>query len=446
MIAQRFAARLLNRPQLIAPAAGAAVLEALLPGARLVGFGPDQPEQDQRRDREYQLLGGTAIIPVVGELVHRGAWMDALSGVCSYQAIADMTADALRDPAVTGLILDMDTPGGEAAGCLDFAEWLAAQRGAKPMWAMVNQLSCSAGYAIASACDRILIGASAYAGSIGVVAYHADVSKALKSMGVEVTYIYAGARKIDGAPELPLSAEARSAAQSAVDAEYDRFCRVVAANRGMTLEAVAATEAGIYRGQDAVSAGLADAIATPEEALAAMSTTTTVTAPSGARMNTPAPAAAPAPSPALAPAPGPTAPREAGEPVPPAPKPDEPAPDTAPAPAQAVADACTKAGHAGLIAGFLQQGASMATVTARLADADAIMAVAKPLGLASMAGTLVKSGVGLEDARAILFDARASGEDRARTDPTGAGAQKPPAMINHRAVYGAFRSAMTGKK
>ena len=51
--------------------------------------------------------------------------MDALSGVTSYQALQDMVVDALGDPGVSGILLDIDSPGGEAGGNLDFAEWLA---------------------------------------------------------------------------------------------------------------------------------------------------------------------------------------------------------------------------------------------------------------------------------------------------------------------------------
>lgn len=425
MMHRRFAARLLNRPQLIAPAAGAAVLEALLPGARLLGFG-EPAASSQRTDRDYEVVGTTAIIPVVGELIHRGGWMDAMSGVCSYQGLADMTADALRDPGVTGIIFDHDSPGGEAAGCLDFAEWLAGQRGVKPMAAIINQLCCSASYACASAVDpgRIYIGASAFAGSIGVVSYHADLSKALQSEGIDVTFIYAGARKIDGTQALPLSPEARVLAQASVDAEYDRFCRIVAANRGMTPEAVAATEAGIFRGQDAVSAGLADAIATPEEALAAMSTTT-VTAPAGARMQTPKPAAAAETQPTLD-----AAAAQQPPPSPPAPG------STEAASAQVVADECTRAGHPGLIAGLLKQSASLAAVQARLGDAKGIVDAAKAVGLAAVGNQLVMGGVSLEAARAILFETKAATDGAVRTDPAHAqGAGKPAAKLDHKAIY-----------
>src|SRR5487761_557991 len=181
----RFVSRLLNQPQLIAPAAGAAVLSALMPGARLDGWDGDADDA-ARPARVYQMIGPIALVPVVGELVHRGSYMNAASGLCSYSGLQDTLGDALADGNIGGILLDVDSPGGEESGCLDFAEWLAAQRGRKPIWASINQNACSAAYAIACAADRVVIGLSGTAGSIGVISYHCDVSAALKGDGVVV--------------------------------------------------------------------------------------------------------------------------------------------------------------------------------------------------------------------------------------------------------------------
>lgn len=286
---RHFVTRLLNRPQLITPAAGAAVCAALLPGYRLDGFGGDSAPTE-RDPREYQLTPArTAVIPVIGELVHRGGGMDAMSGVTSYEVLQDMVMDALTDPSVTGILLDVDSPGGEAGGVLDFSEWLAAQRGSKPIVAFANGMACSAAYAIASGADTLLISADGFAGSIGVVTYHLDNSGALGQAGVVVTYVYAGDRKIDGNPSQPLSGQAQAELQGFVDTTYARFCNVVATNRGISVATVQATQAGIFMGQDAVDLGLADDIATMEEALMA---TAPRTAPAGSRFGTAGPSAA----------------------------------------------------------------------------------------------------------------------------------------------------------
>jgi signal peptide peptidase SppA len=457
----RFVSRLLNRPQMIAPAAGAAVLTALVPGVRLDGWDGDE-ELIERRARTYSLANGMAIIPVVGELVHRGGTMEAMSGLTSYQALADMVSDALSDDSVSSLLLDVDSPGGEAPGCLDFASWLAGQRGAKPIWASVNQRACSAAYAIACAADRVIIGESAYAGSIGVVWYHADISKALTTAGVKVTFITAGARKLAGYPEMPLSPEDAAMVERTVTSEYDRFCQHVADCRGISVDAVKATEAAVYLGRDAVAAGLADSIATHEEAVMALATQT---APTGARtgaaartsMSAPKPkepeivSPAPLPPPPDAPQAEPEqAPAVAPADVPPnLPRYDPPSTQPfAPAEALAVAQACERAGFPALTSALLGQRASLPQVQERLTAAASITEAARLSGQPLMGPELVAAGVSLETARGILASARVSADQAIGTDAAHGDKAKEKAGTGLAAgpIYGRLNSTITPQR
>lgn len=467
--ARRFVSRLLNRPQLIEPGAAAAVIGALLPGAEILAYsGGEAPEM--RDGRDYAVTtGSTAIIPVVGELVHRGAAMDAGSGLTSYQALQDVMAEALGDPGITGIMLDVDSPGGEAGGVLDFSEWLAAQRGTKPIWASVNLQACSAAYAIASAADRIVLsGTDAVAGSIGVVAVHTDLSAGLERQGAKLTFIYAGAHKVDGNPAMPLPDAVRDEWQAEVDALYGRFCAVVAVNRGISPVRVRDTEARVFRAADAVAAGLADDIVSQEDALIAL---TERRAPAGARLSAatgsraavlmaepaPQPIAVPVPvapvavpaQPKPAPAPQPPAPPpQPSEPPPPAPTEEEqgdmPAEEAdkqprrntpmSPVPAhpQALAEACTKAGFPELIAPLLRDGASMDAVNRRLGDARAIKEAAGGAGLPGMSAALIRAGMSLADARAVIFAARAGAADATPIATAHSGITAVPGMSGPR--------------
>lgn len=460
--ARRFVSRLLNRPQLIEPGAAAAVIGALLPGAEIVAYSGEGASIKQD-GRDYAVTtASTAIIPVVGELVHRGAAMDASSGLTSYQALQDMMTEALGDPGITGILLDVDSPGGEAGGVLDFSEWLAAQRGVKPIVASVNLAACSAAYAIASATDRIVMsGADAVAGSIGVVAVHTDLSAGLAKQGAKLTFIYAGAHKIDGNPAMPLPDAVRDEWQAEVDALYDRFCAVVAANRGISEARVRDTEARVFRASDAVAAGLADEIATQEDVLM---TLTQRRAPAGARMaaagavlmadptpaptNPPTPAPPPAPPQPKPPAPPPPPPPQPqpSEPPPPPPAPTEeeqgdmPAEEAdqqprrntpmSPVPAhpQALAEACTKAGFPELIAPLLGEGATMEAVNRRLADARGIKEAAVQAGLPGMPASMIRAGLTLDAARSVIFAARAGASDAIPVSTAHGGATGVPGM------------------
>jgi len=426
----RWLSTLLNRPQLIAPAAGAAVLAALRPDAMLDGYEGELAD-DAANPRRYQVVDGVAVVPVVGELVHRASYLDARSGLTNYQSLADMVAEALADGGIRGVLLDVDSWGGEADGCLDLAERWSAYRGLKPLIAVANAKAASAAYALAAACDRVLLGPDGRVGSIGVVAYHTDLSGALDQAGIKVTCLYAGAHKVDGTNSQPLSDQARNAFQRDIDAQYGRFVAVVAAARGLSEAAVRATEAAVLRGDDAISAGLADdatligcagRFTTLEEVLAIM---TERSAPSGARL---APATVPATGTGAEPAP-PTASAAAPVTTAPAPVPEPPAAPLA------IAAACAEAGFPGLTLGLLQRGAALSVVHQRIAEAKAIADAGERLRQPGLAQRLITEGVSEASARAILTEATASRDQAVVTDTSRAvAAPTAEPVLDHRGI------------
>jgi signal peptide peptidase SppA len=213
-----------------------------------------------------------AVVSVIGTLVSRSGYLDASSGLLSYGDIGDAIASAMDDPSVRGVILDVDSPGGEVGGLFDLAERISAIKSAsrKPLWAVANEGALSAAYAIASAADRLYATRTGELGSIGVVAVHVDESGADAKAGLSWSFVFAGDQKVDGNAHEPLSQRARATIQADVDRLYAEFCGLVAANRGLTAETMRATHAAVYRGELAVRAGLADRVGTLDAAIAEM--------------------------------------------------------------------------------------------------------------------------------------------------------------------------------
>ena len=216
--------------------------------------------------------GGVAIIPVMGTLVRRSSLMSAESGLTSYHHIETMVEDAFADPAVNAVLLEIDSCGGEAGGVFDLAEKLRrlARSSRKPLWAVADEAALSAAYAIATAADQIWLTRTAEVGSIGVVAVHTDQSAADKEMGFSYSFIHAGRHKIDANPHEPLSDSVRDSIQQDVDALHQQFAALVAGHRNLSPDVVLGTEAAVYRGQAAITAGLADRVGTLAEALDAL--------------------------------------------------------------------------------------------------------------------------------------------------------------------------------
>ncbi|MDF1621184.1 S49 family peptidase [Pseudothioclava nitratireducens] len=285
MLHARIAARAFNTPLLVEPSKAMAFLSGL--GPRILGRqveladGVDAEDGapsltaragilagnlterlQQHGNAPYPIVDGIAVIEISGVLIHRGSWIGQSSGQTSYEGIAAQIEAAASDPAVRGIALEIDSFGGEVAGVFDLADRIRAIRGSKPVWAFVAEHAFSAGYALASQADRILLPRTGAVGSIGVVVIHADLSGQLDEDGVRVTLIHSGMHKVDGNPYEPLPENVRNEIQREIDVLRFLFSETVAAGRAgrLSQEATLATEAATYRGTDAVIAGLADEV------------------------------------------------------------------------------------------------------------------------------------------------------------------------------------------
>lgn len=285
MLHARIAARAFNTPLLVEPSKAMAFLSGL--GPRILGRRVETVDSDgasdgaaylparasilagnlteslqHSGDAPYPIVDGIAVIEIAGVLIHRGDWIGQSSGQTSYEGIAAQIEAAASDPAVRGIALEIDSFGGEVAGVFDLADRIREIRGSKPVWAFVAEHAFSAGYALASQADRILLPRTGSVGSIGVVVMHADLSRQLDQDGVRVTLIHSGQHKVDGNPYEPLPENVRDDIQREIDVLRFLFAETVAAGRNgrLSQEAALATEAATFRGTDAVAAGLADEV------------------------------------------------------------------------------------------------------------------------------------------------------------------------------------------
>ena len=210
---------------------------------------------------------GIAVIPVHGTLVRRALGVEAASGMSSYGEIAATIDAAVADPAIAGILLDVDSPGGEAGGVFELGQRIRAANALKPVWAVANDSAFSAAYAIACSASRVFVTGTAGVGSIGVIAMHVDQTVRDAKDGYRYTAITAGARKNDFSPHEVLSSDAHAGLQAEVSRLYDLFVAHVAQMRGIAPALIRDTEAGLFFGPAAVASGLADAQGSLESAL-----------------------------------------------------------------------------------------------------------------------------------------------------------------------------------
>ena len=227
-----------------------------------------EPKQLEARSESQYRVEGLAVIPLHGILVARRGQIDgACTELTSYEWARAQIATAIADERVKEIVLDINSGGGHAVGCKELADYIYAKRSVKQITALVNFSAYSAAYFIASACSKVVVSETGGCGSIGVIMEHMEVSKWEEEVGLKFTTFYRGDRKKDGTPHEPLSDGAMAAINHRMDQAYELFISSVARYRGLSVEQVKATEATLYSGAEAVSNGLADELANPQDYL-----------------------------------------------------------------------------------------------------------------------------------------------------------------------------------
>lgn len=215
--------------------------------------------------------GSVMVLPLYGIINQRSAGDFSGPSGTSVQQFTQQFRQAMNDPNVKAIVIDIDSPGGTVSGVDELATEIynARKQGTKKITAISNCLCASAAYWIASQANEVCVSPSSLTGSIGVYQLHEDDSTALESLGVKMSFISAGKYKTEGNSFEPLGDGARAAMQSMVDDFYGLFTKAVARGRGVAVKAVVNGfgEGRVLTAQDAVKQGLADRIATFDEVL-----------------------------------------------------------------------------------------------------------------------------------------------------------------------------------
>ncbi len=267
------AQKLFNTPLAIHPQKAEVIVSSLTERLGITQIRSAMMEDDDeyfsrkaRKDSGYDVLEGIAVIPVYGTLVQKLGTLRPYSGMTGYDGIRRVFLTAVNDPEVKGICLDIDSPGGEVAGCFDLVDLIYAERGKKPIHAILSENAFSAAYAIASAADKIYVPRTGGVGSVGVIVIHCDWSQHIKDDGLKVSIITYGNRKAESNPHVALSDEAKAAIQHDVDEMGRLFVSTVSRNRGLSETVIRNTQAACYLAAEGVQMGLADVVASPDVA------------------------------------------------------------------------------------------------------------------------------------------------------------------------------------
>lgn len=261
----RLKAKLLNTPHLIDEQSFNAILSYINDRNAtgiLAGRDDDDEDKYERSRFLYNDESRTAILYIEGPLTAKSTGMEMLCGGTSYEGLKEDFADAVELGAKTVAWM-IDSPGGEAATMLDTANYLrkmADDNGVKIISYVDGGDAASAAYGLACVSDEIVAQADASIGSIGVLVRLMNDSKHLKQEGYERTFVTAGSEKVPFSEDGSFRKEFLEDIQYKVDKLYESFTSHVATHRGMSVEAVKATEARTYLADDAMRIGLVDKV------------------------------------------------------------------------------------------------------------------------------------------------------------------------------------------
>ena len=215
----------------------------------------------------YRIDKGVAIIPITGVLTKRPTILQSLFGGTSMEAVANQLRQAVSNPLVSSIVLDVDSPGGTVDGTGDLADAVAQIRKSHPVVAFVDGIMASAAYWIGSQADWVICPNTGEVGSIGVVQSHHDYSGADEQAGVKRSFIYAGKYKTAGSNSAPLSRDDAAYLQAGVDYIYSMFVDSVSKTRNLSVAQIIATQGKIYIGDQARTADLVDEVGSIEQAI-----------------------------------------------------------------------------------------------------------------------------------------------------------------------------------
>lgn len=231
----------------------------LLDVKMMIGSGYDEP-------KPYEIRDGVAIVDISGPLMADSWWYQ------DYADVLEAVRTAGEDSSVSGILLRINSPGGETDRAFETAAEIEAIGKKKPIWCVADVSACSAGYLLACCAEKIYAApVSGGVGSIGVYCAHWDYSEYLKQAGIKVTLIGDPEGKTSGNPYEPLDEEAEKKLRGEIERLSGEFFSFVARRRKMTTEEVKALNAELFHGAPrALGAKLADQAGTFETALSDM--------------------------------------------------------------------------------------------------------------------------------------------------------------------------------
>ena len=141
-----------------------------------------------------------------------------------------------KSKKVKGLILTVNSGGGDTASSEMLMNSVSKIRKTKPAFAVIEGIGASGAYWIASACTKIYAMNTSITGSIGVIGMNPNVKELLNKIGVRMDIVKMGEYKDMLSPFTDTDMNGKEKYKEILEYSYSVFKSSVAQNRGLSAE------------------------------------------------------------------------------------------------------------------------------------------------------------------------------------------------------------------
>lgn len=193
--------------------------------------------------------------------------------------ILSMLNFAKNDPDVQGVILNVNSPGGDVVTVNEIhLEIEKLRQEEKTVVVSMGSIAASGGYYISANADRIFAHPSTITGSLGVIISFPNYKELAERVGYNELNIKSGPMKDIGDPLRTMSEDEEKVYQDIVDVSYEQFVDVISEGRNMNKNTVRKLADGrVYSGKSAKELGLIDEFGSLQDAISFIKQNTNLT-------------------------------------------------------------------------------------------------------------------------------------------------------------------------
>jgi protease IV len=217
--------------------------------------------------------GGRGVSDRIAVIVLRGLISSSIPGNATENMVDDLRLalqQARDDDRVKGVVLEVDSPGGEVTASDIIYNAVVKTRARKPVVVYMDSLAASGGYYVSCGGKYLIANDTTITGSIGVIIQTLNYEQLFNKVGLAAIVFKSGKFKdlLNGAR--PMTDEEKAFVQSFVMKTYDKFLGIVAKERNLPADGLrnSIADGRILSGKEALEHKLIDGVGQIEDAYA----------------------------------------------------------------------------------------------------------------------------------------------------------------------------------